>query len=474
MTNLTLRSFQRRFVTAVHSPDIDTAVLSTPRGAGKSWLAGRLVASSLTPGRRLFVRDSETILTASSLDQARIVFRFAKAMLGEKNYRYLDSAQRIAITHLKSDTRLRVMSSDAKRALGIVGSRLVVCDEPGAWEVRGGLAMHDAIQTAMGKNEMAVVYLGTIAPADPGGWWPELATSESSDGRFVMLLQGDKATWDSWKTIRKCNPLVDVNPLLRRTLERELAAAKRDDRLKARFQSFRLNIPSCDESKVLMPVDDWELVLARAVSEPVGRPVVGVDMGGSRAWSSAVAWYRDGLVRAMAVAPGVPSLQAQEDRDLVPSGTYRALAAVGSLDVDEGLRVVTVSRLIDRVLWRWKPSVIVCDRFRLPEVQDAVNGRCPVESRVTRWSSAAEDIRALRRRSQDGPMSIEIASRGLLSASLAVAVVDSDDQGSVRLVKGGTHNRARDDAAAAMVLAAGAMSRAPAPSPALGWTIARR
>ena len=84
MTNLTLRSFQRRFVTAVHSPDIDTAVLSTPRGAGKSWLAGRLVASSLTPGRRLFVRDSETILTASSLDQARFVFRFAKAMLGQK------------------------------------------------------------------------------------------------------------------------------------------------------------------------------------------------------------------------------------------------------------------------------------------------------------------------------------------------------------------------------------------------------
>ena len=50
-------------------------------------------------------------------------------------------------------------------------------------------------------------------------------------------------------------------------------------------------------------------------------------------------------------------------------------------------------------------------------------------------------------------------SRPLLTASLSVAMVKNDDQGNVRLQKKGTNNTARDDAAAALVLAAGAYQR---------------
>ena len=117
--------------------------------------------------------------------------------------------------------------------------------------------------------------------------------------------------------------------------------------------------------------------------------------------------------------------------------------------------------------------MITCDRFKLGAVLDAVRGRCRVEPRVTRWSSAAEDIRAIRRAALDGPLAVEVKSRGLLTASLAVAVVKSDDQGSIRLVKGGSHNRARDDAAVALTLAAGLASRAPAPARPLRFVIAR-
>ena len=49
----------------------------------------------------------------------------------------------------------------------------------------------------------------------------------------------------------------------------------------------------------------------------------------------------------------------------------------------------------------------------------------------------------------------------MLAASLAVAMVKSDDAGSVRLVKRASDNSARDDVAAALVLAAGALARAP-------------
>ena len=62
-----------------------------------------------------------------------------------------------------------------------------------------------------------------------------------------------------------------------------------DSRLKARFLSYRLNRPSGDESEVLLTVGDWEKVTAREVPERQGRPIVGVDLGGGRAWSAAVA-----------------------------------------------------------------------------------------------------------------------------------------------------------------------------------------
>ena len=80
--------------------------------------------------------------------------------------------------------------------------------------------------------------------------------------------------------------------------------------------------------------------------------------------------------------------------------------------------------------------------------------------RVSRWSEAAFDIRSLRKLATDGPFFVAEASRPLLAASLAVAMVKNDDSGNVHLVKKGSNNTARDDAAAALVLGAGAFERA--------------
>ena len=208
--------------------------------------------------------------------------------------------------------------------------------------------------------------------------------------------------------------------------------ARRDPRLKARFMSYRLNVPTGDESTMLLTVADFERMALRAVPPRVGRPIVAVDLGGSRAWSAALALYSNGRVEARAVAPGIPSLADQEARDLVPSGTYQRLAGAGAgvLVQAEGLRVPPVSILINLISKTWgKPAVILCDRFRIDELRDArIN--CPVQARVTRWSEAAFDIRALRRAAQDGPFSISPCSESLLKESLAVALVKNDDQGS--------------------------------------------
>ena len=158
------------------------------------------------------------------------------------------------------------------------------------------------------------------------------------------------------------------------------------------------------------------------------------------------------------MAPGTPGIEDQEKRDLVARGTYARLAASGVLTTDGDRRVPRVSALVERVM-SWRPSVIVCDRFRLAELQDAVRGRVSVVPRIQRWSDSSEDVRACRRVALDGPLAIATESRALLSASLAVAKVESDTSGNVRLTKRGTNNTARDDVAAALVLAAGRHTR---------------
>ena len=458
-----LRRFQRRFLSRALAPGIRTACFSLPRGEGKSTLAGYILERCLTPGDALFVEGAEYLLGAASMEQARNTFRPIRAELEPTGaYQFLDSQMRLGITHKVTNTRLRVMSSNGKTAFGIVGVPLIVLDEPGSYEIVGGQLMNDAVTTAQGKPDSALraVYIGTLAPAR-AGWWHDLIEGGSDGSTYVQALRGDPDKWDKASEIRRCNPLKWSYPESRAVLFEERDKARADSRLKARFMSYRLNVPTADESEMLLTVDDWQLVTGRPVGIPTGAPIVGVDLGGGRAWSAAVAVWQSGRVEALAVAPGIPDLEAQEERDRVPSGLYRKLADAGLLTIAQGLRVQPPAALWESILDRWGvPVRVVCDRFRLNDLQDAIQGSTIVEPRRTLWSESSADIRALRRMSRDGPLSVPEMVRALFVASLSVSMVKNDESGNVKMVKRSTNNTARDDVAAALTLAAGAFDRA--------------
>ena len=455
-----LRSFQRKFIANALAPGIDLAALSLPRGNGKSALAAYLLTRALTPGDSLHVPGAEYLLCAASIEQARICFRFIRADLEPTGaYRFIDSATRIGITHVPTNTKLRVLSSNGKTSMGIVGCPLLVADEPGSWETVGGQLMADAVLTAQGKpgSFMRVVMIGTKAPST-SGWWHDLIDGGSHGSTYVQSLQGDADKWDTWPEIRRCNPLTAISPEFRKKLLAERDAARADSRLKARFLSYRLNLPSGDESTMLLTVDDWESVTARPVADRAGKPAVGVDLGGGRAFSAAVAMWKSGRIEAIAVMPGIPSVEDQEKRDRVPAGTYQRLVDGGQLRIAHGLRVQPPAALMDGVRAAWgDPALVVADRFRESELRDCYTGK--LETRVTRWSEAAADIRALRKLSKDGPLTCAPDSQPLVAASLAQAMVKNDDAGSSRLVKKGYANTGRDDVAAALLLVAGAYAR---------------
>ena len=459
-----LRVFQKRFVDGALAPGVDVAALSIPRGNGKSWLAAVILLRCLTPGDELHVEGAEYLLCAASIEQARLVYRFIRAEIeGDTEYRLVDSTTRLGITHLPTNTRLRVLSSNGKTAMGIVNCPILVADEPGSWEVVGGTLMYDAIVTALGKpgSPMRAIFIGTLAPSFEG-WWHNLVSDGSGPTTYVQALQGDKNKWERWSEIRRCNPLTAISPEFRARLRVERDAARLDSRLLARFKSYRLNLPSGDESEVLLTVEDWTTVESRPVPERVGKPIVGVDLGGGRAWSSAVALWPNGRVEAVALCAGIPDLAEQERRDRVPAGQYSTLFDRGQLEIAEGLRVQPPKMLWEMARSAWgKPRMVVCDRFRLAGLQDATGNGVRLEPRVSRWSEAAFDIRSLRKFAKDGPLAVEENSRLLLATSLSKAIVKNDDQGNTRLVKKGTNNTSRDDVAAALVLASGAQARLP-------------
>ena len=243
---MNLRPFQKKFLSKAFSERVGTSVLSLPRGNGKSTLAAHILERCLSPGDKLFEEGAEYLLGAASLEQARNAYRPLRGALLERedsdDYRFIDSITRLGITHKPTNTKLRVMSSNAKAAFGIVGTPLAVLDEPGSWEVSGGTLMWDALTTAQGKpdSRLRLLFTGTLAPST-AGWWTDLVDGGSHRSVYVQALQGERESWDSWQTIKRANPLMALYKDSRAVLLEERDAARSDSRLKARFLSYRLN-----------------------------------------------------------------------------------------------------------------------------------------------------------------------------------------------------------------------------------------
>ena len=460
-----LLAFQADFCRAITRKDHPPAIcgLSCARGNGKSWLAGHLVARSLTPGDPLHEGGVENVLVAASRSQASIVLAFTREFLGERSgYRWrVDGAE-----HLASRARVRVISSDSRRAMGLGGHlRLAICDEPGSWAPTSGLRLWNAITGALGKRRMTVVAIGTLSPAalvGPGAWWPDFVKQGSGGGRHVALLQADPEKWTDFSEVLRVNPVAAINPFLKQTLEREHRVALESDRAARTFKQFRLNIPGDPvDSQPLVTTAEWERVCARPVPECMSKPVIGVDLGGNRSWSTAAAIWPSGRIEAWALAPGVPSLAEQERDDHVADDSYSELVRSGGLAVDAGRAVPSVERLLSRV-WAWEPVAIVSDPYRAPELHQVVGGRARVIERARSGGESTSNVQSLRSLLLDTEAGVMEASRALLAAAWAQTNLVIGNDGLTKVTKL-DQRRSRDDAAAALLLAAGERARRPAP-----------
>ena len=457
---LAIRPFQARFLSRAFAPSVSIGALSTARGAGKSTLIGGVAALGVIPGSPAFRPGHEVVVVAGSMRQARHIYRAALGALPDTDaYRLRDNNQEIAIGGPQR-TKLAIYPSSGKRALGLgAGEHLIVADEPASWAARDGDLLWSALTGSLGKlPDQRLLICGTLTPAEPGSWWPELIRAGAVGRTYTQLHQArEGAAWDDLREAARANPLMRHNGDLRAVVRAERDAARLDPAKQAAYEAFRLNRHVAATDSMLITVAEWKRAAARPVPPRAGRAVLGIDIGASRSWSAAWLAWANGRGECIAVIPGVPSPAEQAKRDGLPRGVLERLVDAGVVVVDHGRRVARVETLIAALPRDVRVSHVVADRFHEAALRDAI--RWPLITRINQWSTASEDIGSFRAAVLDGAWSVAEHCRPLALLSFAHARVERDTTGNAKMFK--ANWRQRDDVAQAAVLAAGALSRAP-------------
>ena len=423
----------------------------------------RNTGSFVDPDGPLHGPRREVVCCAASFEQARIVYEDVLAFLADRHelddrrrWRKQDTANRAQLEWRKSGCRVRCIGSDPSTAHGL-RPFLALLDEPAQYDAAKADRMLAAIRTGLGKVPGSrLVALGT-RPATDGHWFARMLAG-GADYAQVHAARPDDPVFQR-RTWKRANPSLDALPSLEEAIRAEAAAAKLDETALASLRALRLNMGVPDAAAaVLLEAGSWER--AEALPTPDTRSpdyVLGIDLGQNAAMSAAAAYFRSGELEAFAVFPELPGLAERGLADGV-GDLYMRMARRGEL-FQAGRRVSDAGALLREALDRWgRPVAVVCDRWRVAELRQALEGvGFPLAALVERgmgYRDGGQDVRDFRA-SVLGDK-VRPSQSLLLRAALAEARVTSDASGNSKLSKGaqgGRRLRARDDSAAAAILA---------------------
>ena len=456
----TVLPWEKRFVHGAFRTRRDAA-LTVGRGNGKSAIVAGIASAVVDPTGPLHGRRREVVCVASSFQQGRIIYDDVQAFLREKydlgkrrDWRVQDSANVAVLEHKPTGARVRTVGSDPKRLHGL-RPVIVLADEPAQWEPSKANRARAALRTSLGKVPGSrLIGLGT-RPADSTHWFAAMLRNRS------VYVQAHAANPDDppfqRRTWRKANPSLDHLPSLLAEIIDEAADARKDPAELASFRALRLNQGTSDtERQELIGAATWRK--CEGVADMAGPCAWGVDLGGSAAFSAIAAyWPLTGALRCLAMIGDDPTLAVRGIADGV-GGLYVSMERRGELRTWPG-RVASVAALLSEAMREWgRPDAICADRWREGELRDALaDADVPMARLVLRgmgFKDGGEDVRLFRKAVLDGAVTPEPSL--LLRSAMGEAVTMSDPAGNAKLAKqseGGRRVRARDDAAAAAILA---------------------
>ena len=471
-----LLPWQKRLLRGAFAPSVQTAAVSVGRGNGKTTLFAATAAAAVDGP--LVRPRGETVVVASSFGQSRILFEHARAFLDSVlirdgvgprgRFRIQDSANSASIEDRRTGARLRCIGSDPKRAHGLAPA-LVLADEPSQWDGAKTDAMIAALRTGLGKIPGArLIALGT-RPADRSHWFEAMLFGGADFAKVyaAAAADGERAADPIFRlaTWRKANPSLASMPALLATIRRESAESKRDPSMLAAFKSLRLNLGTAETVEaMLLDAGTWEQAEQDDVAQ-TGGYALGIDLGTSAAMSAAAAfWPSTGALDCFALFPELPSLAERGMADGV-GRLYQRMAERGEL-IQAGRRVSDIGALLREARERWGvPRVVSTDRWRESELRQSLEAAAfpltGLEVRGMGYKDGGSDLRAFRAACLSGK--VRPAKSLLLRSAMASARVVGDVAGNWKLGKkteGGRRASARDDAAAAAILAVAVGSRA--------------
>ena len=462
--------WERRFLAGTFGREFvqGDAALSVARGAGKSTFISGI--GSATLDGPLVQENAETIIVAPSLGQARITFNHVKRFLGNrldsrKIWRVWDNAQTSLIEHKQTGHVLRCLGADPKRLHGLAPA-LIIVDEPAQFATNIAEECYGVLRTAMGKIPGSrMIMLGT-RPMETAEHFFNDALGSADYCQIHAATKTDpmfhKASW-----AKACPSLRHGMPSLLTEIRAEAARAKKNPSLLPSFKALRLNLGTSPVTQ--NPVIDAETWAGlEADVDRAGPYVLGIDLGDGSAQSAASGfWPMSGRLEALAAFPAIPGLAERGLKDGV-GRLYVKLHDAGELVQTPG-RAVDVSALLTLALKTWgTPAAIVSDRWRERDLRQALEAASfPMTALIIRgqgFKDGSSDVRAFRRACLTGQ--VHPVRSLLLRAAFAEAVTMGDPAGNEKLAKGaegGRRKRARDDAAAAAILAVAEGSRNHAP-----------
>ena len=459
---LTVLDWQAQFVREAFADGVLSAALSVGRANGKTALLAGIAAATLDGP--LHVPRGETVIVASSFDQARIAFEHVRAFMGgklgdRKRWKVWDTGQRARIENRITGARVYCVGSDPRRAHGLAPV-LVLADEGSQWPDSTGERMVAALRTAAGKQPHSrFVALGT-RPAAPQHWFAKMLAGGADYAQTHAALPDDplfqRRTWV------KANPSMGLLPDLEAAIAREAEQAKDDPGLLASFKALRLNMGThdTDNRDLLVTPELWAELLDLPEAPAEGRKTWGIDLGGAAAMSAVACVWETGRLQCLGMFGQDPRLEDRALRDGAGS-LYATAHEVGELLIS-GRRIPDIAELFDTAAERFggRPDKIVCDRWRVEELRDALDNdrswqTIPLVTRGQGYKDGSEDVRAWRSAAVERWIK-PVKPCALLTGALAEAVTLSDPAGNEKLARdaeGGRRKRARDDVAAAAILA---------------------
>ena len=459
--------WEKRLVKGVWGPGCKgDAAFSAGRGQGKSGLVAGIAAACLDPDGPLHIRRGECVITAASFSQGKAaifeeVLEFMRQKYGpdlpRNIWRMADSQNTATLEHRPTGSRVRVTGCKAKTLHGL-RPYLWLLDEPAQIESAQIDAVFAAIKTGLGKVPNSRLFAMGTRPAFPDHPFEKLLTGGAAYSQIHAAPLDAKPFLIS--TIKKANPSWDLFPSLRERILLEAEDAKRDPSALASYKALRLNQGLSDiEVQLLIGADTWSK--AEADINMAGGYALGLDLGTSAAMSAAAGyWPSSGCLDALACFGNTPSLAERGLADGV-GGKYAQMYNRGELILSQG-RVSKLPDLLSEILDRWgKPSAIICDRWREAELRDALDaGGFPVVPLVIRgmgFKDGGADTRIFQRAVLAGH--VHPTRNLLLRYAMSEARTVSDPAGNQKLAKkteGQRRLKARDDAAAAAILAVAA------------------